>query len=585
MTRFNSDNIKYYLLFFTVALFLFIPYFYSLRLEKNIFRIDFYLIWVAGCACWLYNLFFFSIFFNRLSITLLAGCSYVLILCFTNEVTDEKSIYALITLICFIGITFFLQQNKGPKFSQIIVLAICLVYVFQLLIGFSQAIRYDFESLKIKGLLFNSGFYANYLASLAPLVLGLALSKKIFKGYIHLVALTVFSIAVVILLFTVARSAMLGVAIGSIFVLCYQIKKIGYTHRLFLFIICLFLVPLLIIFLYKMKPESAKGRLTVYRVSANIIGDNLLTGVGPNRFAAVYNVYQSEYLRKEQVPIQNQLLADNTLEAFNSIVQVFVEYGVIGLIILIVFIYQLIKEQKKEEDIKEERWLRIGSIGCLISIFVCSLFSNPFHITPMLLILAFHLAMILPSRKVDISFKKRKRLIPRLIAIFFAMFVSHYAFVHYRAEAEWEKASELAKYYTFANATKEYEKAFPTLKNDGDFLFNYGAEASLAGNYDLAITLLEEAKKYNSFSNLFLYLGDAYSGVNQFILAEKNYLQAIYITPSRIFPKFQLIQLYKKWNKLELAKTWGIKTLEYPVKIKSPMAEDLLNEIKEGIKN
>src|SRR4030095_10832149 len=162
-------------------------------------------------------------------------------------------------------------------------------------------------------------------------------------------------------------------------------------------------------------------------------------------------------------------------------------------------------------------------------------------------------------------------------------FLVTYARVHYRAEKKWNMACKAAVYDNFEKAKKLYETAYPWLKSNADFLYNYGAEACLARNYNLAIDLLTRASKYNSFSNLFVYLGDAYTAIGHYDLAEKNYLHAIYIAPSHIFPKFQLIQLYKKWRKPEQARSWTMRTLNYPIKVRSDFVEELIKELKKDI--
>lgn len=577
-------NIKHFLFFSIIIFFIFIPHFYNQRLEKNIFKIDFYLIWIAGCFCWIYNLIYSPFSFNRLNIIFLIGCTYVLVSWLFNTFLDENSKHVLISVICFIGITHFLQINYDSKFYLGTVAAILFVYLVQVYIGLFQAVENNWESLTIKGSLYNSGFFGNYLASMIPLLFSSFFSKTSFKLYIRLTFFIIFFIVIALLCLTIARSAIIGTIIGCLAILLYHKKDIKLKKYLTISIISFLVIPLLVIAMYKLKRDSASGRLTIYKVSLNIIKDHTLTGVGPNRFSAVYNNYQSEYFKKLQTPYQTQLLADNTFEAFNSVIQMLVEYGFVGFFIIIGFIYQLVKEQKNTDEIPNKMWLRIGSIGCLFSIIVSSLFSNPLHVTPILLIFAYHLSVVLPKQKNNILLLNRQTLFPLFIFITFASFVFYYAIIHYKGEIVWQEASESAKYSTFSNAKNQYEKAYPILKYNGDFLFNYGAEASLANDYNLAITLLEDAKKYNSFSNLFLFLGNAYLGVKQFGLAEKNYLQAIYIAPSHIYPKFQLIQLYKKWNKPELANMWTIKTLQYPIKIKSTLANDLLNELKEDIR-
>lgn len=146
----------------------------------------------------------------------------------------------------------------------------------------------------------------------------------------------------------------------------------------------LLILPVALLGLYKLKPASASGRLAIYTISLNIIIDHPLTGIGPNRFPAVYNNYQSEYFKTQQTTLQRQLLADNTFENFNSILQILVEYGIAGFIILLLILYQFLKGQRGGTKIHDKQWQRVGSAGCIASIIVCSLFSNPFHVTPVL---------------------------------------------------------------------------------------------------------------------------------------------------------------------------------------------------------
>ncbi|HKO82568.1 MAG TPA: hypothetical protein VJU78_19315, partial [Chitinophagaceae bacterium] len=209
--------------------------------------------------------------------------------------------------------------------------------------------------------------------------------------------------------------------------------------------------------------------------------------------------------------------------------------------------------------------------------------SNPFHATPILLLFAYHLAAIFTKQQQSFSLQRRRTFFLLILVTGFSFFIFYYAIKRLKAESNWYKASELAKYDDFVKASKLYEEAYPFLKFNGDFLFNYGAESYLAEDYALSIKLLNESQHYNSISNNFLFLGDAYSETNQFVAAEQNYLKALYISPSRVFPKYKLIKLYKKWGKLDQAKYWTALVLRYPIKIESEFVEDLIKELKEGI--
>jgi len=474
----------------------------------------------------------------------------------------------------------YLQTISFTKYHIVIIATIVATYSVQLCLGYLQAIKSSWQALAINGWFYNSGFFANYLACIAPLFVAGVINRGEFHPKKRIGFLVIFLAGLFLLSLTLARAAIIGTVLGSFLVLFSCQSKINIKWVLLL---AIFIIASFIGFLYKLKPASALGRLTIYQVAANIIRDHPLTGVGPNRFSAVYNNYQSDFFKAEQCTIQTQLLADNTFEAFNSIIQILVEYGVIGLLLLVLAGYYLLRKEIATARDPRTRWIGIGSWGCIVSIIGSSLFSNPFHVTPILLICCYHLSVVLPQRSQPFLLRSKRNFFHLAIATAFSLLLMTYLFLHYQAEKKWNMAAKAAVYDNFNEAKKLYENAYPWLKSNGDFLYNYGAEACLAGQYNLAINLLTRAKKYNSFSNLFVYLGDAYAAAGHYGLAEKNYLHAIYIAPSHIFPKFQLIQLYKKWGKPELARNWTIKTLHYPIKVRSDFVEFLVKELKKDI--
>src|SRR5690349_3146014 len=97
------------------------------------------------------------------------------------------------------------------------------------------------------------------------------------------------------------------------------------------------------------------------------------------------------------------------------------------------------------------------------------------------------------------------------------------------AENNWYHASQLALFGDFPRAKPLYDKASLLLQNNSNFLFNYGAESILAGRADEALLLLKRAKRTNVHSNVYNYLGDAYTKLGMLDEAEQHYRQAIRI--------------------------------------------------------
>ncbi|HKO80953.1 MAG TPA: O-antigen ligase family protein, partial [Chitinophagaceae bacterium] len=344
-------------------------------MTTGVFKTDFYLIWSTGCLCWLYNALYFPTGLNRLGKVSVVACVYVLLLCFLRSFPDENSIYAVITLVCLVGIVCYLQIVFASKYYLIVTLAVLVAYFVQTYIGYLQAFENNAESLSIKGALYNSGIFANYLAGLIPLFLFGSMNKRELKLYIRIVFLSVFIAAIVLLSLTMARAALIGSALGCLFVMFSFTRKSIIKRIAFVFITS---IPIFIfagIKLYKLKPASALGRLTIYKVSINVIKDYPLLGVGPNRFSAVYNNYQASYFKNKHTSVETQLLANDILEAYNSLTQILVEYGMIGILFLICFAYLLIKRVGTQREVDSYLLLRKGHIGCIISIIISSFFS------------------------------------------------------------------------------------------------------------------------------------------------------------------------------------------------------------------
>lgn len=558
-------------------IFFLLPYYYTKGIEGFI-KIHFYAVWLIGCVCWLWSICLSPIKFYELSIYSITAILYITVLTFTQLSVDDNSVFFLITFICLIGIIrylriTFLRENCLSLFTP----SIFASYLVQISIGFSQAITYDWASLSIRGQFSNSGFFANYLVGFLPFGLSIVLKKNI-NNYLRIGLVVIIALTFILLYFTKARSALVGCLSGACMLLfIYRIKQLKKT-RAIIFLCCL-LLPFIGYWLYQLKPNSVQGRLIIYRNTFSIIKDHLLTGVGPNRFSAVYNNYQARYFENNRASIQQQFLADNTFEAFNFILQILAEYGLIGFFLLLLITSYFLKRLKIRSSYSSAV---IGSFASIVALLVSSLFSNPFHLTPVLLLSCYHISIVYPisinRHRNNSSFQNFT--LPFIFILIFSFFVVWYSLNQYAGAVNWSKASRAAVYNDFSKADSFYKKAYCSLDHNGDFLFNYGTEACIGKGYELSIHVLERTKRFYSSSNLYVYLGNAYSAMNEFEKAEKSYLTSIHIAPSHIYPKYQLIQLYKKWGKPNDMKLWRDKTINFPIKVRSKFVDDLIFELK-----
>jgi Tfp pilus assembly protein PilF len=157
----------------------------------------------------------------------------------------------------------------------------------------------------------------------------------------------------------------------------------------------------------------------------------------------------------------------------------------------------------------------------------------------------------------------------------------YFGAVQLKAELQWRRAFVLAETGDFGTARPIYSKIYSTLKNDGAFLYNYGAESSKVDEYAFANFLLERSKNFMSFSHLYTYLGINYFNIKNYPAAESNLLTAVSIVPSSLIPKYYLIKLYIEENKKIQAKYWIDLALKYPIRLKNDATFQIIYELRQ----
>ncbi len=353
--------------------------------------------------------------------------------------------------------------------------------------------------------------------------------------------------------------------------------------------------------LYNMKKGSANGRLFIWKVTVQMIKQKPLFGHGLNKFDAHYMNYQAEYFKKE--PTSNEsFVADNTKYAFNELLRITSETGIIGLSICLAILY-FVLFGKSIQLSQNEKLLLISLRAAILAIIVFGLFSYPAKILPIklnfILFLALSTNYIVPLRnikfnnvgitKVGLNKLKRRKNgktgFARIIITFWFLSVLYYVSINgyklYHANLEWKIAFTTYQMGAYQASIKDYTKAYPLLRFNGDFLLSYGKALSMADEHKKAIDILEYAKNYYPNTILYTALGDSYKELGKIDKAETSYLQAWYMIPSRFYPKYLLAKLYYDTGQNDKAIEVAEELLKKEVKIQSTA----IMEIKEEMKN
>jgi len=550
---------------------------------------------------------------------------------FTRQLLNSNSLTISLVDILFTGIVVYITLNRyvfqsnysfsiryyellglftlylilSSSKTEKIFYSICLTAIvgadIQIIIGNLQLyglVHSNNSFLKTSGSFFNSGPYAGYLASVFPVslfffkknnaeIFGSKIGKLV-KVIVLFNIIGTFSIVPVLM----SRACFVSILFTIIIVyykeissFCRNLIKRKAIKFLFYLILtgCVVAGP---IFLVSLKTESSKGRYLILKTTAGMVTDKPIFGFGFDRFRSNYMNYQAGYL-KNHSDKNEATNADNTVYAFNEPLQFVVENGIVGFLLLVIFLYFLIKNTDKKNEL-----VRLALIG-LFAIFIFSLFSYPSEILPIKIIVFLYLSILasyyrgdygieLNLEKVRInSLIKNIVIWPLLLVgtvLFYLIFTQTLKIE--QAFFEWGQADLKYNEKDFSSSKVAYESSYPILEKNGDFLTNYGEIIFFLKDYKKGIEVLKQAKLYTDNTVLETTLGNCQRALKDYKDAERSYIAASDMKPSSYFNKFLLFKLYEEDAQTSKAITTAQELLKLRIKVQSEAVDAMRNEAK-----
>jgi O-antigen polymerase len=472
----------------------------------------------------------------------------------------------------------------------------------QIVTGYLQLYNFiasNSSFFKATGGFFNSGPFAGFLASVFIIALYFLKngSYNVFgdRFKVMVKALLVFNILGTISLIPVlmSRASYIAILMGCIFIYIDEIasffKKITSTrlNRILLYVFTVIIIIAVGVSLILLKKESAKGRLLILKASVTMASDNLVFGVGLDRFKSQYMDYQAEYLRNHPNPTE-AIYADNTVYALNEGLQFVIEQGVVGLVLLAMFLYFLLRNARKDNDL-----VQLSIIGLAV-IFAFSVFSYSSEILP-IKIVAFLFISVIASlhlanpTTIDLSLNalranpmNKYRLILPLLLLAALLFISSFTQSLQTAKGyfEWREANLKTDIPDLIASKKHFEKAYSVLKDNGEFLADYGRCLYYVTDYTKGIEVLKKAAMLSSNTVVQTTLGDCQRSLYDLEGAERSYKTAIDMKPSSFHSRFLLFKLYEESSQVSKAIDNAKELLKLKVKIPSEEVDGIKNEAR-----
>lgn len=418
------------------------------------------------------------------------------------------------------------------------------------LFQYRGAVRSYFHSYTASGTFFNPGPYAGYLASVFPLAVAILLlpisannitAKR--TRLMYLVSSFIVFLIVAALIASRSRSAWTAVIVTITYVLLLRYRKaLRLRHVMLMAVVAVISVVLF----YNIKKDSADGRLFIWNNTFEMIKDRPVTGAGINSFQAQYMHYQAKWFT-EHPGSDNDMLADNTIFAFDEPLRITSEQGLPGLLLAILTILAVFGGK---QSVKENEYGHIVARAGVLSIVVFGMFSYPLSIFPLQVVLIVYIGITASCQEpfMVVRLTRRKLLTLRTVAVLLAIIaVPFFSLKQYEittACRELKTAVENYRPDKYERSLMLCRKAWPKLKNNGMFVMIYGSLLAYAGKCESAIPVLERASRLQPATVTYINLGDCYMNMGDFDRAGKSYNYALQMIPSRVMPVYKLAMLY-----------------------------------------
>lgn len=323
------------------------------------------------------------------------------------------------------------------------------------------------------------------------------------------------------------------------------------------------LVVVLLVGLYFLKKDSADGRLLIWQCSARMIVDKPLFGHGIGGFQREYMLYQAEYFRNHP-DSSFAMLADIVKHPFNEYLLFLVEHGLVGGLLLGLFVCLLIRQNRKNKSIES-----FYAMLCLVGIGVFACFSYPMSYPFARYIAVFCAALILKHETKRWEMPSWLFFFIKPVALVVSIALLVITCIMFYNEYRWNSFARRSLEGETKAVMNDYAHLYKTMNRNGLFLYNYAAELNFIDRNAESNRLFIEASHFMNDIDLQLQMADNYQKLKQYEAAEKCLLLASEMIPNRFIPLYRLAKLYEKTNQIEDATKIAKLLINKPVKMMS----------------
>ncbi len=539
-----------------------------------------------------------------------------LIILFLVLIGNIKSLFQELDILVYLTLFyFFIQLCDSPtkyfdkSFSLLVFIGTLLsIYGILQYCGYDifHPEGYSYYESRVIGTFGNANTMGGFLAAIFPFsVHGWFFSaNKSLKGF-YIVCSCLIITAIILTLSRGAWLALSGVffIVGTFLIIknrkIFLPKKVYKIGGVVLFTSIMFFGGWQV---YQLNPDSATGRIFLWRISSDMIADHPFTGIGYGQYGTHYLDYQANFFDDPANAVYFDRAA-NIKQAHNEYIQVFAETGIMGfalfLFIFVLFYINVFKILRTIGNDNKEGGRILALTASMTVIAIHSIVDSPLHTLPINLIFYFALGFVslkakqveykgeipsgesinLPdnySKRSGIRFSFNNRFVFPLIGLFLFSYNSYDVFQKLQGYIHWQNGQNQVAVGDWYKGIKEYEKANDILSNIGELKFHLGAAYAYTQQPEKALDYLKRSQDNFNDKNIYVTQGAALLQLERYEKAEESFKTALRMYPKLLLPRLWLAEMYIKLGEIQAA----VIELTTIITIKPKVVTDEIRSIK-----
>lgn len=322
---------------------------------------------------------------------------------------------------------------------------------------------------------------------------------------------------------------------------------------------------------YFAKQGSADGRMLTWTASLTAWWHKLWLGVGMGGFRAACADGIAELYREH--PTSGLFTSGGVTDfAFNDLLNVLVEQGLVGAVLCVVTAVWVLLGLYKQS---------LPLFYGLLSLFIFSMFSYPFELLPYQIILV--LLSAFAASHVDMDKENTHRKLGRVMLLLVLVPIAFFVAKEIQRRHETDKEVKMFSGMHHEAFINDYYELMPMEMDNASFLFDFGKTLREAKRYNDSNAVLRQGAQVSSDPMFWVLIGNNYRDMQCYQEAEEAYQKAFAIMPNRLYPLYQLMGLYEETGDVEALRRTAREIMALQPKIKSPATEAMADSARKKV--